>query len=65
MDTILKTIGAMVVAGIIIAIPILLPISFIYHWNELARLLLITATCVVFGFIVIAIACISYCVEEM
>lgn len=56
MDAILKTIGIIVLAGTMIAVPILLPISFIYHWGGFVQLLLIMATLLVFYFIAAAIA---------
>lgn len=55
MDAVLKTIGTVVLTSLMIAVPILLPISFIYHWGGFVQLLLIMATLLVFYFIAVAI----------
>lgn len=44
MDSVLKTIGTVVLASILIAIPILLTISFIYSWYGFIKLILIFLT---------------------
>ena len=55
MDAVLKTIGTVVLASLMIAVPILLPISFIYNWDGFVKLLLIMATVFVWGVIAISI----------
>lgn len=51
MDAILRTIGCMVLASVIVAIPILVPISFICNWLGGIKLLLILLTIGVWYFI--------------
>ena len=55
MNAILKTIGLIVLADIMIAIPILLPISFIYNWYGFVILFLFIATFFVWWFIALLI----------
>ena len=59
MDAILKTIGTLVLGSIVIAIPILLPISFFCNWAGEIKLLLIIWTFVVWYFVCWSIADLS------
>ena len=51
MDSILKTIGCIVLTSVIIAIPILVPISFICDWYGFIKLLLVILTFGVWYFV--------------
>lgn len=51
MDAILRTIGGMVLASVIVAIPILVPISFICNWYDFIKLALILLTFGVWYFV--------------
>lgn len=56
MNAILKMIGCLVLGSIIFAIPILVPISFIYNWDGFLKTILVLLAFCVWYFICCTIA---------
>ena len=56
MDSILKAIGCMVLATVIITIPILVTASFIYNWYGFIKLVLVLLTLWVWYFVCCTLA---------
>ena len=55
MDAFLKTIGTLIVGAIIITVPILLSMSFVFDWYDSIKFLLIVCTVIDYIFICIMI----------